>query len=45
VAGWLGELGLRASVDTISGTDVEVAGDGNVWLPPYAYRWIVARPS
>jgi amylosucrase len=41
----LWELGLRASVDTISGTDVEVAGDGNVWLPPYAYRWIVARPS
>jgi len=37
----LSGLGINRAVDMISETAVAVSGDGNVWLPPYAFRWIV----
>jgi amylosucrase len=37
------EYGLDSPYDTISATPVEVAADQQVWLPPYAFRWIVDR--
>ncbi len=37
----LSGLGIDRAVDMISDTVVSVSGDGNVWLPPYAFRWIV----
>ena len=37
----LSGLGIDRAVDMISETAVAVSGDGNVWLPPYAFRWIV----
>ena len=42
--GWrLEGLGLADAVDQLSGHLVEVADDGNVWLPPHASRWLVPR--
>lgn len=37
----LSGLGIDSAVDTLSDTAVAVSADGNVWLPPYAFRWIV----
>jgi amylosucrase len=37
----LADLGLARARDAIAGRPVEVAADGNVWLPPYAARWTV----
>lgn len=37
------ELGIEGAHDTISDSAVAVSADGNVWLPPYAFRWIVDR--
>jgi amylosucrase len=39
----LDRLGLGAARDLLAGVDVEVSPDGNVWLPPLASRWLVAR--
>ena len=38
----LAELGLAAGVDRISGDPVTAEPDGQLWLPPYAARWITA---
>ena len=42
---WPGErlaaVGLGAGVDRISGEPVRVGADGQLWLAPYAARWIV----
>lgn len=35
------ELGLADGIDQISGQPVRPGDDGNVWLPPYAARWII----
>jgi amylosucrase len=39
--GALGESGLRAPVDAITGEAAGRGEDGNLWLPPYAARWLV----
>ncbi len=42
--GWrLDELGLRDATDAISRTPMAAADDGNLWLPPYAARWVVGE--
>jgi len=38
-------LGLTHAVDQLTGHEVEVAQDGNVWLAPHASRWLVPRRS
>lgn len=44
---WPGERlahhGLGAAYDVLGARDVDVSPDGNVWLPPLASRWLVAR--
>ncbi len=41
---WPGER-LHAIVhDCITGIDVTVGDDGNLWLPPYAARWLRSAP-
>ena len=37
----LWESGLRAPVDAITGEAAGRGEDGNLWLPPYAVRWLV----
>ena len=42
--GWrVHELGVDAAVDELSGDRLHWGDDGNVWLPPYAVHWLVAR--
>ncbi len=38
----LAELGLGGARDLLAGWPVRIEADGNVWLPPYASRWLVA---
>jgi len=38
----LAGLGLAGARDVLGGWPVRVEDDGNVWLPPYASRWLVA---
>ena len=38
----LAELGLDRALDLLAGWRIRVEEDGNVWLPPYASRWLVA---
>ncbi len=37
-------VGLTDPVDAISGRDVQASDDDNVWLPPYAFWWVVGAP-
>ena len=37
----LRELGLVDPVDAISGEAVSTSSDDNIWLPPYAFWWVV----
>jgi len=39
----LGEPGWTQADDAVSGEPVAVADDGNLWLAPYAARWLLAR--
>ena len=39
----LADVGLDSARDVLGGADVDVSPDGNVWLPPLASRWLVAR--
>jgi amylosucrase len=41
----LGELGIERAHDAISDSPVSISADGNVWLPPYAFRWVVDADS
>ena len=41
----LRDLGLADPVDAISGQEVTTSSDDNVWLPPYAFWWVVDRAS
>jgi len=38
----LAALGLAGARDLLAGWQVRVEADGNLWLPPYASRWLVA---
>ena len=38
-------VGLRAPVDAITGEAAGRGEDGNLWLPPYAVRWLARRPA
>jgi amylosucrase len=35
-------LGLDDGVDRVSGDRLSYGDDGNLWLPPYGFRWITA---
>ena len=37
----LHELGLHNPIDAISSSAAATSADGNVWLPPYAFWWVV----
>jgi len=40
--GWrLAEFGLTDARDALSGNHIHPGADGNVWLHPYAVRWLV----
>ncbi len=41
----LAELGLAVARDLLGGWQVRIETDGNVWLPPYASRWLVTGES
>ena len=38
----LAELDLTGARDLLGGRPIRIEDDGNVWLPPYASRWLVA---
>ncbi|MEP6981504.1 MAG: alpha-amylase family protein, partial [Nakamurella sp.] len=38
----LAALGLDSGVDRVSGEPSTYGDDGNLWLPPYGFRWITA---
>ncbi|MBV9594643.1 MAG: alpha-amylase family protein [Actinobacteria bacterium] len=38
----LAEHGLAAATDAITGRRIEITADGQLWLPPYAVRWLIA---
>ncbi len=38
----LAALGLAGGLDTVSGERLSYGDDGNLWLPPFGFRWIVA---
>ncbi|WP_372595284.1 alpha-amylase family protein [Actinotalea sp.] len=38
----LADLGLDAARDLLAGWRIRIEDDGNLWLPPYASRWLVA---
>jgi len=41
----LDELGLGTAWDALSGSPCPRGGDGDLWLPPYAARWLVEPPA
>jgi amylosucrase len=44
-AAHLRDLGLVGPVDAISGREVIASSDDGIWLPPYAFWWVVDRVS
>lgn len=39
------QVGISRPFDTLSGHGLKVGADGQVWLSPYAARWLVDRPA
>ena len=35
-------LGLASGTDAVSGQRIYYGDDGNHWLPPYGFRWLIA---